>query len=95
VHKQHEDVGHCRQDKVVVKSTPTATLEMIQAEIVFVSLKVLLDVKAASTQAHAPRLARLGVEMGYVTMVGIRLFFRPIHHQQRLWPITCFFIQVS
>ena len=54
----YKEVSRGRHDQVMVKTTPAAPLIMIQSQIVFASLKVLLDGPASPAQAQAPALSR-------------------------------------
>src|SRR5882762_10205649 len=68
VNGEDEEVGQCAKHQMMMKPGPRAAFKMIETQIVFGPLEVLLDVPAASTQRQAARFGGQAVQIGQIVM---------------------------
>src|SRR5260370_11788924 len=80
---------------MVVKSSPASALVMVQAQIVFATLKILFDGPAAATQSQSAAFGGRLPEPGDINVIGIRLAQWPIGDQPAGRPVPGLFIQIA
>src|SRR5216684_9408368 len=80
---------------MVVKSPPASALVMVQPQIVFATLEILLDGPAPATQSQSPAFGGRLPEPGDINVIGIRLALWPISGQPARRPPTALFVQIA
>src|SRR5271169_2448875 len=66
---------------MMMKASPSAAFEMIQAQVILGALKVLFDMPAGAAQFQAAGFGGRSMEMGQVIVIGFGVPRRPVHHQ--------------
>src|SRR5437667_6339339 len=66
---------------MMMKALPGASFEVIQAQIILGTLKVLFNMPARTTQLQAKRLGRRSVKVGQIIMIRLWIARGPVHHQ--------------
>ena len=67
--EENEEIGDGGQGQVVMKAAPGASLEVIEAEIVLIALKVLFDVVALTAQAQRANAFGRPIKPGGIDMI--------------------------
>src|SRR5438132_12222234 len=65
---------------MMMKTSPGASFEVIQAQIILGTLKVLFNMPARTTQLQAKRLGRRSVKVGQIIMIRLWIARWPVHH---------------
>src|ERR1700739_1217497 len=76
-----KEAGQHRHKQMMVKSAPTAAFEVVQPQVVFGPLKVLLNIPARATQAQTTGGRGRSIQMRQIIMVGLRFSLWPVRHQ--------------
>src|SRR4030095_9329397 len=66
---------------MVVKTSPGAAFEMVQAQIGFGPLEKLFNLPATTAQSQTASSGGRLMKVGDVVTIGVWVLFRPVHHQ--------------
>jgi hypothetical protein len=78
---------------MVMEAAPGAALIMVQAQIIFGALEIVLDVPARAAQPQAAGFGGRAMEVRQITMVGFRGVRGPIDHQPALLQLALGFFE--
>ncbi|OAM91562.1 hypothetical protein AW736_02680 [Termitidicoccus mucosus] len=67
---EDEEVGQGTENEMMMKAGPRAAFKMVEPEIVFGALEVLLDMPATATEREAARFGGGTMQVGQIVMIG-------------------------
>src|ERR1022692_3775155 len=79
----------------MVESPPASALVMVQPQVIFAALEILLDGPAPSTQSQRPALGGRLLEASHIDVIGISMALRPIGRQPARRPRSALFLQIA
>src|SRR5579863_2291449 len=79
INGEDEQVSHGAQRQMVMKPAPGAPFKMVQAQIVFGALEVLLDVPSGTAEAQTACFGGQRLKLSQIIMIRL-LSLWPVHH---------------